>query len=197
VQSVANIRLPEVRENLARARDLAEQTVRTVRNITLLLRPSLLDDLGLGPALQWQAEEFKRRTGVSCELTEIGLQEDLPEAVKTCVYRVTQEALHNCEKHASATKVRVKVEQTRNLMTVEVVDDGVGFQRPLDGADLKEAALGRMSFGILGMRERAASLGGKLHMFSTPGHGARVILELPRQSMTSNELKVRPLEASV
>ena len=197
VQSVANTRLPEVRENLARARDLAEQTVRTVRNITLLLRPSLLDDLGLGPALQWQTEEFKRRTGVSCELTEIGLQEDLPEAVKTCVYRVTQEALHNCEKHANATKVQVKVEQTRNLLTVEVVDDGVGFQRPLDGADLKEAAFGRLSFGILGMRERAASLGGKLHMFSSPGHGARVMLELPGQSITSDELTARPAVASV
>jgi len=75
-----------------------------------------------------------------------------------------------------------------------VVDDGVCFQRPLDGADLKEAALGRLSFGILGMRERAASLGGKLHMFSSPGHGARVMLELPWQSLASNELKARTIE---
>ena len=168
--------LPEIREHLALARDLAERTLKTVRNITLLLRPSLLDDLGLGPALQWQGEDFRRRTGVVCELTETGLQDDLPDAVKTCVYRVTQEALHNCEKHAGATKVCVRVVQTARQLTVEVEDNGIGFQQTSDAA---RQNLTTLHFGVLGMRERAASLGGKLTMDSAPGKGTTVLLEIP------------------
>ncbi len=175
-QNIPATRLPEIREHLARARDLAERTLRTVRNITLLLRPSLLDDLGLGPALQWQGEDFRRRTGVTCEVVEIGLQDDLPDAVKTCVYRVTQEALHNCEKHASASKVCVRVEQTAGMLTVEVEDDGVGFQQTPDAAG---RSLATLHFGVLGMRERASSLGGRLTMESAPGKGTTVLLEIP------------------
>ncbi len=96
-----------VREQLLRARDLAEKTVQTVRNISLLLRPALLDDLGLTPALQWLAEDFEKRSGVVCEFSEEGVDDLLPDSVKTCVYRVAQEALHNCEKHAGASHARV------------------------------------------------------------------------------------------
>jgi hypothetical protein len=84
---------PAARERLDRARELAERSVRTVRDISLLLRPSLLDDLGLSPALQSLAEEFTGRTGIPCDIHEDGLEETLPEVVKTCVYRVVQEAL--------------------------------------------------------------------------------------------------------
>ena len=73
---------------LVRAKELADRTVATVRDISLLLRPSLLDDLGLGPALQWHTDDFTRRTGVPCQYVEEGLQETLPDAVNTCVYRV-------------------------------------------------------------------------------------------------------------
>ena len=175
-QNIAATKLPEIRDHLARARDLAERTLKTVRNITLLLRPSLLDDLGLGPALQWQGEDFRRRTGLACELTETGLQDDLPDAVKTCVYRVTQEALHNCEKHAAATKVCVRVVQTARQLTVEVEDNGMGFQQTSESARQNLATL---HFGVLGMRERAAGLGGKLTMDSAPGKGTTVLLEIP------------------
>ncbi|MEO8130365.1 MAG: sensor histidine kinase [Bryobacteraceae bacterium] len=183
-QNIPATKLPEIREHLARARDLAERTLRTVRNITLLLRPSLLDDLGLGPALQWQGEDFRRRTGVTCELTETGLQDDLPDAVKTCVYRVTQEALHNCEKHASATKVCVDVVQTAHQLTVEVQDDGIGFQQTPDPPGQN---LAKLHFGVLGMRERAAGLGGKLTMESAPGKGTTVLLEIPLAATTASE----------
>jgi signal transduction histidine kinase len=173
-QTLSAGRLPEIADNLRRARELAEQTVRTVRNISLLLRPSLLDDLGLGPALQWQAEDFRRRTKVPCVVEEVGLQDDLPEAVKTCVYRVTQEALHNCEKHASATHVFVKVLQTAEFLTVEVRDDGIGFEIPQ-----REASIATHHFGLLGMRERAAGLNGTLTMETQPGEGTTINLWLP------------------
>jgi len=176
-------RLPEIREHLARARDLAERTLRTVRNITLLLRPSLLDDLGLGPALQWQGEDFRRRTGVACDVTEVGLQDDLPDAVKTCVYRVTQEALHNCEKHAGASRVGVRVVQDSGRLTVEVRDDGIGFEQTPDAK-----ALATLHFGVLGMKERAASLGGKLTLESAPGNGTSVLLEIPLTDSRGREM---------
>jgi len=111
--------------------------------------------LGLGPALQWQGEDFRRRTGVACDVIETGLQDDLADAVKTCVYRVTQEALHNCEKHAGASRVCVRVVQTPYQLTVQVQDDGVGFEQTQVPA---EKALATLHFGVLGMRERAASL---------------------------------------
>ena len=184
VQAISAGRLPEIRDHLSRARDLAERTLQTVRNITLLLRPSLLDDLGLGPALQWQAEEFRRRTSVPCEFSESGLQDDLPAAVKTCVYRVTQEALHNAEKHAAASKVCVRVAQLPQSLTVEIQDDGIGF---VQSAESAEKALATMHFGVLGMRERAAGLGGKLTMDSVLGGGTTVLLQLPLNPVASGD----------
>jgi Signal transduction histidine kinase len=184
-------RLPEISDNLRRAREMAEETVRTVRNISLLLRPSLLDDLGLGPALQWQAEDFRRRTGIPCVVEEEGLRDDLPEAVKTCVYRVTQEALHNCEKHASATHVYVRVLQADDFLSVEVRDDGIGFELPQ-----RERPISSQHFGILGMRERAAGLNGTLTMETQPGEGTTINLWLPlTKSIPEKPLKTAEVRA--
>jgi signal transduction histidine kinase len=159
------------RERLRRARQLAEQTVQTVRDISLLLRPPLLDDLGLTPALQYQLEGFLRRSGVACEFSEDGVSEDLPDPVKTCVYRVVQEALHNCEKHSGARTVRVRVSQSEGALTAEVEDDGRGFTVNEQGA--------RRGLGLLGMRERASIAGGSLTIDSAPGRGARIRLRIP------------------
>jgi signal transduction histidine kinase len=162
------------RERLRRARQLAEQTVQTIRDISLLLRPALLDDLGLAPALQFQLEGFLRRSGITCEFTEDGVSEDLPDSVKTCVYRVVQEALHNCEKHSGARNVRVRVRQAAEILTAEIEDDGCGFA-PGEPA----VAPGRRGLGLLGMRERASIAGGSLAIDSAPGRGARICLRIP------------------
>ena len=156
---------------LERARALAERTVESVRNIALLLRPPMLDDLGLGPALQWQVEEFSRRCRIPCTLSEEGLADTLPDSYKTCVYRVVQEALHNCEKHSGAATARVLARQTPGRITVEIEDDGRGFQA---GAGERLGGL-----GILGMQERAAALEGTLELESTPGAGTKLTLSLP------------------
>ena len=162
---------PAAKEPLARARRLAETTVQALRNISLLLRPSLLDDLGLGPALQWQAEEVRRRTGMQCIFEEVNLHDDLPEAIKTAVYRVTQEALRNCEKHSGAKTVRVRVVQLADRLEVTVRDDGRGFPH--------DFARSPSQLGLLGMRERATALGGTLRIENAPGGGAQVSLSLP------------------
>ncbi len=165
---------PALRDRLLRARELADKTVQTVRNISLLLRPALLDDLGLVPALQWLLEDFERRSGVSCEFSENGVEDGLPDSVKTCVFRVVQEALHNCEKHAGASHARVAARQSANQVRVEVEDNGRGFELNAKGMPGRDAGL-----GILGMRERAARVGGALTLESAPGRGTRISLQIP------------------
>ncbi|MGC9971661.1 MAG: sensor histidine kinase [Bryobacteraceae bacterium] len=165
---------PAAEARLEQARALAERTVETVRNISLLLRPPMLDDLGLGPALQWQAEEFSRRCGIRCTLSEDGLADALPDSHKTCVYRVVQEALHNCEKHSAASNVRILVRQAPRRLSVEIQDDGRGFEAGPEGLPAGPGGL-----GILGMRERATTLDGSLRLDSAPGKGTQLTLSLP------------------
>ena len=177
-QALPSAQAGVVRERLQRARELAQKTVQTVRNISLLLRPALLDDLGLVPALQFQLEEFLRRSGIACEFVEEGVEDHLPDFVKTCVYRVVQEALHNCEKHSAASKVRVVVRQVPECLTAEVEDNGCGFQLSDQGtASLNTGS--SAGLGLLGIRERSAIAGGSLVINTALGHGTRVALRIP------------------
>ncbi len=166
------------RERLERARALAERSVQSVRNISVTLRPALLDDLGLVPALQFLLEDFLRRSGIACEFKEEGVEDQLPDSVKTCVYRVVQEALHNCEKHSGASKVRVSVRQFPDWLMAEVEDDGRGFRA--GGQAVSQATSPSHSgLGLLGMRERAGIAGGSLTVDSAPGAGTRIALRIP------------------
>ena len=144
--------------------------MRNIRSISGLLRPTLLDDLGLVPALQFQLEDFLRRSGIACEFTEDGVEEHLPDPVKTCVYRVVQEALHNCEKHSGASKIRVAVRQFDECLVAKVEDDGRGFS---------STAQRSSGLGLLGMRERSAAAGGSVIIDSAPGQGTRIALRIP------------------
>jgi signal transduction histidine kinase len=183
-QAAAATASPAVRERLHQARELASRTVQSVRNMSGLLRPALLDDLGLVPALQFQLEDFLRRSGIACEFVEEGVADQLPDAVKTCVYRVVQEALHNCEKHSGAAKVRVAVRQLPECLLAEVEDNGRGFQLNEQGMPSKSRGL-----GLLGIRERAAIAGGSLVIDSAPGHGARIALRIPLTPAPNSDLK--------
>jgi signal transduction histidine kinase len=165
---------PELRERLVRARSLVERAMETIRNVSLLLRPALLDDLGLVPALQYQVHEFLRRSGIDCEFSAEGVEEALAENVKTCVYRVVQEALNNCEKHAGASRVRVVLKQEAERLFVEVEDNGRGFEITRQGTGSRNPGL-----GLLGLRERAARVGGSVVVDSAPGRGTRVSLTIP------------------
>jgi signal transduction histidine kinase len=162
------------RIRLERARSLIERTVQTIRDMSLLLRPPLLDDLGLVPALQFQLEDFLRRSRIACEFVEDSVAANLPDSVKTCVYRVVQEALHNAEKHSSATGVKVSVRQYADRLVAEIEDNGCGF-----ALDEQGRPSSRRGLGLLGMRERAAIAGGGLTIDSSPGRGTRVVLLIP------------------
>jgi signal transduction histidine kinase len=159
---------PELRSHVDSIKSLAEASVKVVRNMTLLLRPSMLDDLGLLPALQWQAREVSRRTGMEVDVTAENVADDLPEDHRTCVYRVVQEALNNCARHSNAHSVHLTVTQDEERITLRVQDDGKGFDsRTVRG------------MGLLGMEERVTHLGGTFHVHSKPGDGATLVVELP------------------
>ncbi|MGO4886065.1 MAG: ATP-binding protein [Bryobacteraceae bacterium] len=158
----------ELRSHVESIRKLAESSVHVVRNMALLLRPSMLDDLGLVPALQWQAREISKRTAMAVTVDAETVADDLPEDVKTCVYRVVQEALHNCARHAFARSVRIQVVQEGTRIHLSVTDDGQGFD-----------STRTRGLGLLGMEERVTHLGGSFQLQSEPGHGVRVRVEIP------------------
>ena len=106
---------------------LVEGVMRNVRNMALLLRPSMLDDLGLAPALQWQAREASRHSPVTVQVSADDVPDDLPEGHRTCVYRVVQEALHNIVQHSQAREAQVAVKQESGRLLLSIQDDGKGF----------------------------------------------------------------------
>jgi signal transduction histidine kinase len=166
------------RRHVESIRKLAESSVNVVRNMALLLRPSMLDDLGLVPALQWQAREISKRTGLDVSVDADTVADDLPEELKTCIYRVVQEALNNCARHAAAHTVRIQVVQDSERIRLNVEDDGRGF----DSTSVR-------GLGLLGMEERVTHVGGRFQVHSEPGHGAHLMIEIP--------LARRPAEALV
>ncbi len=167
------------RRHVETIKGLVENAVRVVRNMSLLLRPSMLDDLGLIPALKWQARESSKRTSMDVTVMAELDSDNLPDDYKTCVYRVVQEALHNCERHAQASTVRIKVQQEYGRLILTIQDDGLGFE----AHQIK-------GLGLLGIQERAARLGGVCTIQSKPGSGTTLSLKLPfqqeqRSSITS------------
>ena len=160
--------LSEIREHLASVRTLAEKTVNEVRDLALLLRPSMLDDFGLVPALNWHAREMSKRTGLNVVVTADDDADDLPDEHKTCIYRLVQEAVNNSARHANARTVEVVVRHEGPRVQFSVRDDGAGFDtRFVRG------------LGLLGMEERVRRLGGQLQLDSQLGRGTLISAELP------------------
>ncbi len=166
---------PGLSDRLQEAIALANQTLEQVRELSFNLRPAMLDDLGLGPALSWYVKRCAQRTNLDLQLDVSDLQERLPPEVETALYRVVQEALTNVIRHARASAVQIRLECETTVVRAQVEDDGQGFdviqvlnqQRPQHG------------IGLLGMRERITLLGGTFSLHSAPGQGTRLALEIP------------------
>jgi signal transduction histidine kinase len=159
---------PELRDQVEHMKVVAERSVKSVRNLALLLRPSMLDDLGLVAALEWQGREVSRHSEMEVDVQSDGVSDDLPDEYKVTVYRLVQEALNNAVRHSGARNARVRVDQTGPRIRVVVADDGRGFN--------PNRVRG---MGILGMEERVKRLGGSLTIESKPGQGATLTADLP------------------
>ena len=164
--------LPEgaegARSNLTSMRSIAQRCLDAVRNMSLLLRPSMLDDFGLVPALEWQAREVQKRSSVRVTVEADDEAGEVPDEHRTCIYRLAQETLHNITKHAQAKSVHVTLVRVGDSVSLTVQDDGHGFD-----ADRTRG------LGLLGMRERVARLHGSFDIDSNPGKGTRVTVTLP------------------
>ena len=158
----------ELRTQLLDTRRLAEKTVAVVRDMCLLLRPSMLDDLGLLPALEWQAREVSRMNHLRVSVEAEASLEDLSDDQKTCIYRVVQEALRNVTRHAKAKQVQIQLTQENDSLRLTIQDDGSGF--------VPERQKG---VGLLGMEERVRHLDGRFRVCSQPGGGTLIDVALP------------------
>jgi signal transduction histidine kinase len=162
------------RVHLASIRSLAQRGLTEARDMALLLRPSMLDDLGLVAALNWQAKEMGKRTGVRVQVSAEEFPVDLPEEHKTCIYRVVQEALTNVVRHAQASGAQVRLQWSERGIELSVQDNGVGF----DPMRVK-------GLGLLGMEERIRHLGGTFILDSQPGRGTLLTVALPLADLSA------------
>lgn len=160
----------KLRERLNEARSLNAETLREVRALAMGLRPTMLDELGLGPALRWQGREFSRRSGIPVTVQIDGDLDGLPETHRTCMYRIVQEALTNCARHAQAKSIRIAIYGREDWVKLSIQDDGVGFDP--GGAN-------RPGLGLIGIQERARELEGTVSIVSEPEKGTIVEVEVP------------------
>jgi len=171
-------RLPDTHAKVAaRARlmsELIDSTIQIVRRIASDLRPGILDNLGLAAAVEWQAGEFQTRTGINCRVNSTLRDLTISTDSATAVFRIFQETLTNVARHAQATAVSVDLGEQQGRIVLQVADNGRGM-------DLSEVMQSK-SVGLVGMRERAASLGGDLVISGAPGQGTTVVLSMPLQA---------------
>jgi len=151
--------------------DLIDSTVRSVRRISSELRPGILDDLGLVAALDWQSNEFQKRTEIECRFQSETNEQHFEKNISTGIFRIFQETLTNVARHAEATKISSTLEQDNQTIILTINDNGKGF-------DEKQLSAKR-TLGIVGMGERAAMMGGELKINSAPGKGTTTVLKVP------------------
>jgi signal transduction histidine kinase len=161
-------------EKTAEMSKTIDGTIQTVRRIATELRPGILDDLGLLAAIEWQANEFQSHTGISCQVTTELSKSVFDQDTNTAFFRIFQETLTNIMRHAKATQVDVSLREEGSALVLEVQDNGRGIT-PSEIASTK-------SIGVLGMRERAALLGGDVTISGAPKKGTRVTVRIPLPS---------------
>jgi signal transduction histidine kinase len=164
----------ETRDKILSDLELVRDTICTVKRICNDLRPGLLDHLGIEAAIEWQADEFSRRTGIECSLELPQDKIDIEMDRATALFRIFQEALTNVLKHASATRVSVRLSDYSDNSTLEIQDNGIGFT----DEELKKTN----SFGILGMRERVHIWNGEVKIRSSRNAGTSISISIPKQT---------------
>jgi signal transduction histidine kinase len=170
--------------NIASTQRLVEKSVNIVHQFARELRPAVLDDLGLIPALHGSMKNFSARTGIRTHLIAFAGVEQLDTARRTALFRVAQEALTNVARHAKASRVEVNIHKLRGGARMDIKDNGRAFE-----VERKLHAAGSKRLGLLGMRERIEMVGGTFCVESAPGHGTIVRVEIPFAHVPKNDLK--------
>jgi signal transduction histidine kinase len=175
---ILKTQLPQGNETLHSRLDdagtLLEATAAKIENVMAELRPPMLDDYGLLPALQWYANDFVRRTGIEVEVLGDESAGRLEPSSEIALFRIVQEALNNVAKHAHASKAMIALERTGGQFVMDISDDGIGY-----GAAPGAAARRRSGLGMVTMRERTQALGGRFQIAPAPGGGTRVTIRIP------------------
>jgi signal transduction histidine kinase len=166
---------PFAQERLQDVKDLLKEVDLEIRRLSHELRPSILDDLGLIPAIEFLSEGVAKRSGLRISI-EPSKSKRLPAPMETVLYKVVQEALNNVVKHAQATSVKIRLRNSEKAVQCSIVDDGVGFDTGKSKTDSKERG-----FGLLGMREKLERLGGAVRIESAPAQGTKLLIEIPRE----------------
>jgi signal transduction histidine kinase len=167
---------------LAGVRSITDGALHTVRDLSHLLHPAMLDDLGLASAIDWYLKGFSRRHGVRIDLLQDRMEERLTADTEAAVYRIVQEALTNVARHAQAARCRVYLQRLPHTLLVTIEDDGVGFD-----AGTPPAAGVMRGLGLVGIRERVAQLHGQLRLETAPGRGTRLTVEVPAVARDTSE----------
>jgi two-component system sensor histidine kinase UhpB len=168
-------------------KDSIDHTVRVVRKISTELRPDILDHFGLPAAIEWQAAEFQNRTGIPCRLSASSADLDMDERASSAIFRIFQELLTNIARHANASQVNINLSKRRGFLILEVQDNGRGIA--------EKEHFKSDSFGLLGIRERAALLGGKLAIKGVPDQGTTVSIRIPLavKETETDQMKPQPI----
>jgi two-component system sensor histidine kinase NreB len=172
LEMLENSAPPDLRPKLAEARGVTERIIAEIRRIIAALNPSAVEELGLPAAIRHLSARFRKLYPIKLRLRLTPYSARLPRATETAIYRVVQECYQNIAKYSRATRVNLLLRSTDTLLELNVVDDGVGFE-------VDRAMAQPKSFGLKGMRERVALLGGRLEIRSSPGQGATIAMRLP------------------
>lgn len=172
-------------ERLSQVRALTEQTLADVRAVITALRPGVLDQLGLVPALNWVAEHTLRPLGVAVTFDSHGLSGRLPDEIEILLFRIAQEAMSNVAHHSQADHLTVRLEKSNGQVSLTLADNGVGF----DWEEVTTTSDERRGLGLMGMQERALLAGGQLAVESAPGHGTTVQVVVPVEIEEESEGK--------
>ncbi len=162
--------LPDIKKGIEFISDTIISVGQDLRRVTLNLRPAILDDMGLVPALRWLTNDFKEETGINSHIEVLGESNQLSTKYIVNIFRIVQEALNNVKKHSSATEVTVSIKFSDEIIKVVIQDNGKGFPLPVSSSDL--TAKGKL--GLVGMQQRSQLLNGNIDFLSEPGKGTTV-----------------------
>lgn len=171
-----------LQEKLVSTREIAQNTLANLRKIVYGLRPAILDDLGLIPAIRWYARANLEEAGILVEINANGEIEPLPANLRSTLFRITQEAINNILKHSQAGNVEINLRRKEDCIQLKVKDDGRGF----DLSKVREQALQLQHLGLLGIEERAELAGGRAVIESSPTNGTQILVKVPLFSPGEN-----------